>query len=277
MMPDPGGRGLIASRRHPLIIRFRKVSARPQAARRERLILLDGLHLLEEALASSQVPEACLHSRALRRTQAGRTLLARLQDLSWPLREATEEVLASCAPTRSPQGILALMRRPDPAPLATDPLALLLDGVQDPGNVGMLARTAWAFGATALLTTASAADPYHTRALRASSGALLHLRLTPGVAPADLAPWIDEAQATLVGLTPRGGTAFDALELRSGPLVVVMGSEGKGLDPAVAALCAQRCTVPMVKGCDSIGVAAAGSIALYLASRRRLLAAEGQA
>ena len=272
----------IRSLRHPLAVQIRRIVRRPQAGRRLGLFLLDGVHLVEEALDSPHRPECLLFSPRLEAGAAGRRLIERIVDRQWPLWPATDDLIANLAPTDTPQGILALFRRPaEPpqtllpraggtggaSPWPSPPLGLLLAGLQDPANAGALARTARALGCHVLVTTAGTADPYHVRALRASSGAVLGMQVAAGVEVADLAGWAAGERAMLIGLDARRGRPVVELgvlcDCDARPQLLVLGSEGAGIPDPVDRLCAEHVRIPMVAGADSLGVVAAGTIALH--------------
>jgi TrmH family RNA methyltransferase len=263
-------------------VQIRRIARRPQAGRRMGLFLLDGIHLVEEALDSPHHPESLLCSPKLETTPRGRRLFERIVDRKWPLLLATDELVASLAPTDAPQGILGLFRRPTEPPEALLPRAaagegdrrwpspargLLLAGLQDPTNVGALARTARALACPLLVTSAETADPYHVRALRASSGAMLGMQVAAGVALADLAAWAAQERALLIGLDARRGRPVIELaalrEQDARPQMLVLGSEGAGIPEPVDRLCTEHVRIPMVAAAESLGVLAAGTIALH--------------
>jgi TrmH family RNA methyltransferase len=274
MSPDHSrGRATpIASRRHPLIVLARKLARRPVLARRQGYFLLDGIHLLEEALASRYEPEMVFVAGRARRSPAGQTLIERIEARGWPLAFVTDELIEEFAETQTPQGVLGLFRRGDaPAWPAPEPgarlCALILAGLQDPLNLGALARTSWAFGARAVVTTSETVDPYHPRALRAASGALLRTTIVTDAQPAAIGAWIAAHGIEALALVPRGGRDITRIERGTTPLALVLGSEGHGIPAAIEALCRERVTIPMTGELDSLGVAAAGAIALYALSR----------
>ena len=277
-MKPQAAAGIITSARHPLAVHIRKLANRPQLARREAVLLLDGIHLIEEALAADPArlrPKVILTAPRFETSAGGRLLLEEMQRAAWPHQRISAALMEHLAVTQTPQGIVGLFERPvwgleelRPSPSGPS-FALLLAGLQDPGNLGMLARTARAFGCVGLMTTAGTTDPYHARALRASSGALLHLPVMTALAPEALTTWASDAGARLVALVAQeGAPPADALSDLDEFILLVLGSEGQGLPREIEDLCEHRFRLPMVAGMDSLGVAAAGSIALFLAGRR---------
>jgi len=264
----------ISSRHHPLVARVRKLARRPALGPRTGLFLLDGVHLIEEALDSPYEPEAILVGTRMERTVAGRRLLERLSERTWPVLAVPDPLLDELAVTQTAQGILGLFRRGAPLALpalahARDRLAaIVLAGLQDPLNLGALARAAHVFACPRLIALADTVDPFHPRALRASAGLLLRLPVIAQVREEALGRWLRDERIQAVALVPREGEPIETAALRPGPHVLVLGSEGHGLPPEIAALCGRRWSIPMAEGVDSLGVAAAGSIALYVAARR---------
>ena len=175
--------------------------------------------------------------------------------------------MASISPHRTPQGLLAVCELPDTAPPAA--LApgryVILDGVQDPGNVGAVLRTADAFGCTAALLLPGCADLYSLKTLRASMGAVFRL-------PA----WTLDAETLRALLTaadlPLYGAALrhDTVDVRRRDLrrcAIAVGSEGRGLSDTVLALCDETLRIPMADHCESLNAAAAAAVLLWEAYR----------
>lgn len=164
----------------------------------------------------------------------------------------------------TPSGFLA--RFPLPAPRAVDPAAggLVLVGIADPGNLGTLLRSAAAF-ACPQVALCGGADPWQHKVVQASVGALA--KVQPIELPADAGPAVLAGGAPLCGLVAEGGVAPE--QLPPGPRWLLVGSEAHGLPAAWVAACAERLTLPMAPGVESLNAAVAGSIALYVAGAPR--------
>ena len=231
--------------------------------------ILEGPHLVAEALALGLPLTSVLLTPEMAATEEGRTLARRLPRA--PLLVATE-VLAECSDADSPQGVLAvadLPRSQGALPMTVDSVALFLDRVQDPGNLGALARVAEATGATGLLLSPGCAHPNHPRALRASAGSLLRLPVATGVeveSPSRRAA----ATPTWIGLDPHQGEDLWSAPLDP-PLVLAVGGEGPGLSPATRARVERLLRIPLAAPVESLNVAVA--VALVLFERRRRAAA----
>jgi TrmH family RNA methyltransferase len=246
---------LISSRRNPLVRQLRALHE-PRGRREQGLLLLEGRHLLEEALRLQLIPDLVAATPAW---------IARHEDLWRCLPAATrrqpvaDEALALAASTSHPDGVLATLQPPEPDPARRPGFVLALDGLQDPGNLGTLLRTALAAGVEAVWL-AEGADPYAPKVLRASSGAALALplrRLERGELLAVLqGPQARGLQrvATLVS----GGRPYWELDWTR-PTVLLLGNEGAGLDPQLAALADARITIPHSPAVESLNVAVAAA------------------
>jgi TrmH family RNA methyltransferase len=237
----------------------------------EGLIGLEGPHLVEEALRSELDIEAILLG------PDGEKVLAAWPDkLHLPARvlKTTERLFESVAGTEHPQGIAALIR---PREWTFDdivrdgaPLVVVLVGVQDPGNVGTAVRSAEAFGATGLVATKGTADPWSSKALRASAGSALRLPILRGIAPA-----VTMAQLRVAGLriiaasAKQYGSASKPLADLRDACAIFVGNEGAGLPADVERSADGPFVIPMASGVDSLNAGVAASVILYEAARQR--------
>lgn len=263
---------LITSRRNPLVARLRALH-QPRGRREQGLLLLEGAHLLQEVRRLGLQPERILATPAW---------LERHDDLLPPgapaVQPVSEEVLAAVATTEHPDGVVLTL------PAAALPRAssggvraggcgfvLALDQLQDPGNLGTLLRTALAAGVEEVWL-AGGADPWQPKVLRASAGAALALPLRREVDRAGLRPLLQGALGAghqLVATLVEGAAAGAEPPLPywqldwSQPTVLLLGNEGAGLHPELAALASQRVTIPHSTAVESLNVAvAAGPLLL---------------
>ena len=181
--------------------------------------------------------------------------------------EVPADLLRSLSTTETPQGVLFLCRTPDLAlpERLTGGRYMVLDGVQDPGNLGTVWRTADAFGADGLVLVHSCADPWSPKTVRATMGACFRLP----VWEADL----HTLQARLdEGGVPLYATALreDTEDLRAQDLrrcAVVIGSEGRGVSEETLALCGKTLKIPMRTRCESLNAAVAAAVVLWEMAR----------
>ena len=232
--------------------------------------LLEGWRLAEEALNTGWPLSYALISGDAPYNQ-------RQQDVLWQLRRQQTTLymlppglFAQTADTVHSQGLLLIARLP-PAIPQLPPQAdflLLADGLADPGNLGMVIRTAWAAGADGLLLTAGCADPYNPKAARASMGALLRLPLWYFADEAALLTLLTQRGLNLVAAAAEGENRYDTFSLEQ-PLVWLMGAEATGLSPFWRQAATHSVYLPMAPGAESINVAAAAAVLLYATAARR--------
>ncbi|WP_094585387.1 RNA methyltransferase [Synechococcus sp. BO 8801] len=260
----PPGSEPIRSVRNPLVQALRRLH-RPSGRKEQGLILLEGTHLLQEALGLGLRPRQLLATTDwLERHGA---LLERLPDPG-RLRIASPEVLAAAATTGHPDGVLLTLAADDlPAPAATPPdFVLVLDRLQDPGNLGTLLRTALAAGVEQVWL-AEGADPMQPKVLRASSGAALALpieRMAATDLPGRLAAARERGMQLVAAVVPEAAVAAQPYwELDWGrPTALLLGNEGAGLAPELAELADRRVTIPHSPAVESLNVAAAAALLL---------------
>src|SRR2546425_4595926 len=252
---------------------------RRKARGRRGLALIEGVRLVEEALAAGVPFKGALVAPDLARTARGTALVAELQGHAVGVEEVGARVFAQLADTETPQGIIAVIepRRWTAGDFAPPPgaVALVIDGVQDPGNVGTLIRTAHALGAAGTVVLRGTADPTSPKALRAAMGATFR---HPVVTLDDggFIAWARKHDVTLWAAAADGvplpralGTKDGGRGTRGGPIAVIVGNEGAGIRPQFNAVAAQRVAIPLAQGAESLNVAVAAGILAYEGARGR--------
>jgi len=246
---------------------------------------VEGVRLVEEALSSGCKIEAVLFSESGQRHHAKLAPFIDRPELAFPVLTTSDRLFEGVADTEHPQGIAALVV-PRPAQLEDlfavpahkcSPLIVVLAGVQDPGNVGTIVRTAVAFGATGAVTSATGqsgtANPFSPKALRSSAGAALHLPLVHGAALGILL-----AQFKLNNISTIATCAHDdtAQSLAAPweidwcqPIALLVGNEGAGLPEDIVHSADARIQIPMERRVESLNAAAAAAVLFYEAFRQR--------
>ncbi|HLX07045.1 MAG TPA: RNA methyltransferase [Thermoanaerobaculia bacterium] len=242
------------------------------------LALLEGPHLTAAALAAGLPLATVLATPEFLASAAGRALTG---DLPSPPQVVEARLLEELADADSPRGLLAVASLPRAGVEALTPRAgglyLYVEGLQDPGNLGALARVAEAAGADGMALSVGTVHPNHPRALRASAGSLLRLPVAVGVDAAmldgRLVPASSPASAPpcWVVLVPRNGVDLYALPpaVLDGTLVLALGAEGPGISPALAARADLRLTIPLAPPVESLNATVAAALALFELRRRR--------
>src|SRR5881398_3300678 len=250
---------------------------RRKARGRRGLALIEGVRLVEEALAAGVAFKGALVAPDLARTARGTALVAELQGHGVEVEEVGARVFAQLADTETPQGIIAVIepRRWTASDFAppSGAVALVIDGVQDPGNVGTLIRTAHALGAAGTVVLRGTADPTSPKALRAAMGATFRHPVVV-LDDAGFIAWARKHDVTLWAAAADGVPLHRALGdegrgKREGPIAVIVGNEGAGIRPQLNAVSAQRVAIPLAQGAESLNVAVAAGILLYEVARGR--------
>lgn len=242
----------ITSRHNPLMGHIRKLVGSAAYRWETGEFLCDSPKLLQEALLWQAEITAVVTISPLPR------LPEHIRQVQVP-----EDVMASISPVKTPQGVLFTCRLPQ-APLPrslTGRRYVLLDGVQDPGNVGTILRTLDAFDADGLLLTGGCADPYGWKAVRSSMGAVFRRPIYSGT-PEELAALLRRSDLPLYGAALREDTV-DARQADYTRCTLAIGSEGRGLSREVLDLCDQTIRIPMSDRCESLNAAIAAAVLLW--------------
>lgn len=257
----------IASRSNPFIKQLRTLARPGQAARREGLVWLEGIHLCQEYLQRVGVPQHAVFDAS--RLAAGahelQALARALPDASCLALEAG--LLDSVSDVASAQGVGFIVELPRPTlPASVDMPCVLLDGVQDPGNVGSILRTCAAAGVNTLFLLDGSASAWSTKVLRAGQGAHFSLTIHEQVSAQAL---LERLALPLLATTLEQAAGLYDVELPH-PAAWVFGHEGKGVSPALLERATHRVHIPQASGVESLNVAAAAAVCLFEHRRQRL-------
>lgn len=254
----------IASRDNPAFKDLRDLMRDARRQRRDARTLIEGPHLVAAALDHGVVPDlVAVGEGALAQPEIA-ALLTRLPAV--PTLCLRDALFGGISELATPAGILA--RIAIPAAPAESPAGdcLLLDAVQDAGNVGTLLRTAAAAGVRDVLLGPGCAGAWTPRVLRAAQGAHFALAIRE---QADLPAFLRGYPGISVATVARAGAALYDLDLAP-PVAWLFGNEGAGLAPALAAAAKLRATIPLAAGSESLNVAAAAAVCLFEMRRQRM-------
>ncbi len=258
----------ISSRSNPLVTRFRD-AARGRGSR--GVILLDGEHLVQEALDSAITLDTVAMAESIVDLHAD-GLVERLARAGAEIVRVPTPVMAAMSPVREPSGIVALATaRPaslDEVVAATPQLVLVLNSVQDAGNVGAIIRAADGCGATGVIAIEGTADPFGWKALRGAMGSTFRLPVAVRQPAAATVAFLKSRHLTIVATVPRQGTPLPAAELR-GPVAILLGGEGAGLPEDLVTAADERVSIPMRPPVESFNVAITAALILYEAAKQR--------
>lgn len=240
----------ITARKNPLIQQVRKLLTSRRERERLGLFVADGTKLLEEAVRWWPGLQTVILSDGVEAAVPAEVEVIRVP----------EEIMAYISPMESPQGALFLCRLPEKKPFAPKAGMLLLDGIQDPGNLGTILRTADALEVPVALLE-GCADPYSHKVVRASMGAVFR-------SPVIQTDWETVREACAREEIPIGVTALSekSEDLRHADLsrmAVVIGSEGRGVRPEVLDRADRQMIIPMNPRCESLNAAVAATIVMW--------------
>lgn len=258
---------VLRSRDNARVRRWHALAHDARARRVERRALVEGAHLLEACLDAGGRARAVIVSESgLRKAE----IAALVRRAGTPPVTLADALFRWVADTVTPAGLAAEIDLPAVAP---DPAAMrhaiFLDGVQDAGNVGAILRSAAAFGVEAAVLGRGCADAWSPKVLRAAMGAHFALRLAQ---VDELAQALARFRGLKVCAVVEGGDAPAALDL-TGPTGWILGAEGQGVSPSVAARADRRASIALAQGVESLNVAAAAAVLLY--ERARQLSTRG--
>ena len=240
----------ITSRKNALLVQVRRLLSSRSAREEAGLFVSDGTKLLEEAVRFCPGLDTVILSDGVEAETPPGVRRVRVP----------EDVMVSISPMSTPQGALFLCRFPEKRPYVPEPGTVLLDGIQDPGNLGTILRTADALNVPAVLLE-GCADPYSHKAVRSSMGAVFR---TPPVT----LTWEQASAALKNAGIPVAATAMDekARDLRqadAGSLAVVIGSEGRGVRREILLQTEKTLIIPMNPNCESLNAAIAAAIVMW--------------
>jgi TrmH family RNA methyltransferase len=246
---------IIRSRKNPHIVRFRELSGSGAARRQSGEYVCDGLKLLRDALESGVTPGCVLWGG-----EPEILLPAGVKQL-----RADPGLLRYASPLENSPGPLFTVPIPEGEPAARPRRVLVLENVQDPGNVGTVIRTAAALGTDLVILVGGCADPFGPKAARAAMGALFRqrvLELDLGLLGERLRAW----NLRLYGAALSAG-AQDLRKIDVSRAAVAVGNEGRGLSEAMLSLCEGEIIIPMAPGSESLNAAVAAAVVMWEARR----------
>ena len=227
--------------------------------------MLEGPHLVAAAVAAEVPLEGVYVAPG-----AESAVVESARATGVPVHGLAPGVLERVADAVSPQPVLAVAPLPAPAleELRSATLVVVCVGLQDPGNLGTVVRSASAAGASGVICCDGTVDPFSPKCVRASAGALFHVRLVAGRPAVEVLDELGSWEVRRLGARTRGGVAHHRADLRS-PIAFVLGNESHGLASEVEDLLDGFVTIPMAAGVESLNVAAAASVLCFEAARQR--------
>lgn len=239
-----------------------------------QLIFVEGLRLCEEAFRSNLRIHAIIYSDKIAAKDRAAAFLKSVANHTEQLAAVSEKLLATISYTKTPQGIVALARRPESGPGALEkgqlesPLIVLMHGINNPVNVGAILRSAEAAGATGVIATAHTSDPFSPKALRGAMGSAFRLPAWFGAEYFAALEWCTKRKIRTLCADLAGTKSYTEIDWR-GPRALVLGPEATGLTTNEVAAADETVRIPMQGEVESLNVSVAAGILLYEAARQR--------
>ncbi len=241
----------------------RTLQSKRRARMREGLFIIEGTRLANEAVSSRSPAKLVLYTDAVK--QGEQRLLEELINLGAEAEEVSERVMKACSDTESPQGLLAVLPILSSTPPANLSLALVVDRISDPGNLGTILRTAQAVGVEAVFLSPGTVDPYNPKVVRGAMGAHFHLpiiqeqisEIEEHLGGVDV--WVAE-----VGLGP----PYYAVDWHK-PSAIVIGSEVHGPSDEFRSIAKGSTHIPMQDSTESLNASVAAAVILFEIARMR--------
>jgi TrmH family RNA methyltransferase len=252
----------ISSRDNPIFKRLKKLAESARARREARMAVLDGEHLLTAYLEGGGQPHTLVRAASL---DAGRFehLAARCPHAKAVV--LPDALFAELSPVATPTGVLAEAAWLMPSMRDAIPLVIVLEDIQDPGNLGAMLRTGAAAGATLAVLSKGCHDPWSPKALRGGQGAQFVLPMQQNT---DLMTWLHDFGGRSIALALTRDSDFYTLDL-GGPLALIAGNEGAGLSEGVRGAATLNAHIPMAGRIESLNASAALAVAVFEAVRQR--------
>jgi len=261
---------MLTNPKHPKVRYFSSLKTKKRR-KAEGKFIVEGIHLVSEGLKCGLI-DRVLFSGSIMRTYDGKNLIGKIISSGIPHEEVNEKIFKDLSNVETPQWIIASVR-PKLADFgslfeADRPLILVACGIQDPGNLGTMIRTASAAGCSGLILTQGTVDPYNEKVVRATAGTIFHLNMVK----------IDDIIEVVSSLKRRGikvissfvdasRAYFEADYCR--PTAVVIGSEGQGLPAGLENISDETVSIPMAAGTESLNAGVAAAVILFEAVRQR--------
>jgi RNA methyltransferase, TrmH family len=256
----------ITSTQNPLVKAVRRLH-QTKERQQTRSFLLEGTHLLQEACAVQLPLTTLCATEDWQRQHSDLWRQASQRSVQTALVSAS--ALAAMTTTVHPDGVVAVAPRPaDRQPALSAALMLLLDRLQDPGNLGTIIRTATAAGAEGLWLTEQSVDLENPKVLRASAGQWFRLPMAVCQTPRELLQRYRQQGGQVVATSMTAQLDYWQLDFTL-PTVILLGNEGGGISPALMAEADRAVRVPMAAGVESLNVSITAALLLYEARRQR--------
>lgn len=228
--------------------------------------VVEGVRAVEDMLSTGSIKTIFIEEERIPRSEYA-SVIAKAREYKIQILLTKDGLLNSFGSTETSQGILAIARKKEHVykefvEVSNSGFYVLLDTIQDPGNVGTIIRTAVAAGCNGVFLTAGSADLYNDKTVRSTMSAIGKIPLYAGLTETDTVHLLSRPELAVYGLDMEGALSYEKIEY-SEPALLVFGNEGNGISPKVLEYCKHRVSIPMYGDIESLNVAIAAALAMY--------------
>ena len=257
---------------NPKIKYLRKLIKKDSFRKQEKKFVVEGVRLVEELMKYPEKIEAIFYSSKTNDNKRAADILKKARLKHIPCWLVSNDLIISISDTCTSQGIIALAHafeyELEDLLLKDKCILLLLNEIQDPGNLGTIIRAADAFKATGIILSKGTVDLYNPKTLRASMGSIFHLPIATSADILDTIKMLDEMGAMLLASSLRSDLCIDKVDLTQN-ICFIIGNEARGLPDEIVMLSDKVITIPILGSAESLNVALSCAIMLYEAARQR--------
>ena len=241
---------------------------------RQGLFLAEGVRLVEECANAGWPVKMCIYTEDAVRRERAQAVIERLSAADCRMVVVSEDIYNKISDTEQPQGIMVILKKRqfsiEQMLLSTDklPLLVVLDGIQDPGNVGTIIRTADAAGSAGVIALKGSADIYAGKTVRATMGSLFHLPVMEGLSAVELLQNLKQANIKLLATCLQQTDVYYQANFNC-PAAIILGNEGQGISPELINAADACLNIPLIGHAESLNVSVAAGVILYEAVRQR--------
>lgn len=236
------------------------------------LFLVEGVRLVEEAAQSSWLVETCIYTVQALKQERVQEILSLLRSKDCRILQVSPALFDKITDTQEPQGIIAIVRKHtysfNDALSKEKPFFVVLDEVQDPGNVGTVIRTAVAAGCSGVILTKGCADVFASKVVRASMGSIFHVPIFENLTTDEVVSYFAEHGITMLATSLQSSKVYFTVDLTVA-VAIVFGNEGNGVSQTLLDHAENRLYIPLRGSVESLNVAASAAVILYEAVRQR--------
>ncbi len=237
------------------------------------LFIVEGVRLVEEATQSNWLVETCIYTDEAFKQERVRVIITTLQANGCRMIQVNNVIYDKITDTKEPQGIMAVVGKRtyqllDMQDTKEKSFFMVLDQLQDPGNIGTVIRTAVAAGCTGVVLTKGCTDVFATKAVRASMGSIFHIPIIEGVSAGEVISYFSEHAIDILATSLESSKIYFDVDYNKS-IALVFGNEGNGVSQVLLEHAKERLFIPLLGHVESLNVAASAAVVLYEVVRQR--------